>query len=969
MAQTSLSGRVADAGTKEGLAGASISIKGRVAGTITDARGNFTLNTNASTPFTLLISSVGYKSQEITIQGNRDNLTVELVEQPMLGQEVVVSASRVEESVMQSPVTVEKMDIRAIRNTPSANFYDALRNLKGVELSTQSLTFSSVNTRGFTGNGNVRVVQMIDGMDNQAPGLNFSVGNIVGISELDLESVELLPGAASALYGPNATNGLLLMTSKSPFLYQGLSAYAKTGIMSASNRANQNTPFYDVAIRYAKAFNNKVAFKINAGYLTAQDWEATDTRDMSFTNGNTLANGTRQNNPNYNGVNIYGDENPTSANLLAFRQQFAGFLALPAAQLQAISPDLARIVAGVNQISAATGLPATQIVNNILLPNAPISRTGYAERDLVDYRTGSLKLNGALHYRINDRIEAIAQGSWGNGTTVYTGNDRYYIDNFKMGQYKVELRGPRFFVRAYTTQERSGDAFAIGTLGLFMNEAWKPSLNQANLLGSWYPQYAFTYAGGALQTFSTAIQQALAANPTNPAAAYQTALNAVNGASGALHTAARNAADQGRIQPGSEAFNQIADQVKQRPIPNGARFLDKTNLYHAEFMTNLSSFIDPKIAEVLIGGNYRVYDLNSEGTLFAQQPDGSEFNISEYGAYIQASKTIADALKLTGSLRYDKNENFAGQFSPRLSAVYTINKVHNIRASYQTGFRIPTTQDQYIDLNTPQARLIGGLPYFVDKYQLRTIPSYTLESVNAGQPQQFTFPEFKPERVLSFEVGYKGLIANRFLLDVNYYNSTYRNLISGQVIVQPTGATTRNVYSLPTNYTKDVRTQGFGIGVDYLLPRNFTVGGNLSNNTLNTDGVTMFNKEKNRNVLDDGFMVGFNTPKYRYNLNFGNRNISNSGWGFNIVYRHQDAFYWQSSFIAPAARLAANNQLMVVPAINTLDAQVSKRIPSIRSILKLGGSNILKQEYTTGIGNPTVGSMYYISLTFDELLN
>lgn len=106
------------------------------------------------------------------------------------------------------------MGLQAIKSAPAPSFYDALANLKGVEMSTQSLTFKSVNTRGFNANGNTRMVQMIDGMDNQAPGLNFSVGNIVGITELDLENAELIPGAASALYGPNAINGIVLLNSK-----------------------------------------------------------------------------------------------------------------------------------------------------------------------------------------------------------------------------------------------------------------------------------------------------------------------------------------------------------------------------------------------------------------------------------------------------------------------------------------------------------------------------------------------------------------------------------------------------------------------------------------------------------------------------------------------------------------------------------------------------------------------------------
>ncbi|MCR9082419.1 MAG: carboxypeptidase-like regulatory domain-containing protein, partial [Cyclobacteriaceae bacterium] len=305
-AQTTISGTVIDADTKETLVGVNIIVKGKVIGTISDLDGNFTLNVNQEPPFTLIFSMVGYSSQEVEITGGISNLEIELAESTVLGQEVVISASRVEESVMKSPVSVEKMDIIAIREAPQASFYDALNNLKGVEMSTQSLTFKSFNTRGFNANGNVRTVQMIDGMDNQAPGLNFSVGNIVGISELDLESVELLPGASSALYGPNAINGILLMNSKNPFQYQGLSASVRTGIMDEGNRSNPSTGFYDFSARYAKAFNDKVAFKVNVQYLKADDWQANDFRDQSLLNGFGIANGTRANNPGYNGVNSYG---------------------------------------------------------------------------------------------------------------------------------------------------------------------------------------------------------------------------------------------------------------------------------------------------------------------------------------------------------------------------------------------------------------------------------------------------------------------------------------------------------------------------------------------------------------------------------------------------------------------------------------------------------------------------------------
>ncbi|MFC3881115.1 TonB-dependent receptor [Algoriphagus namhaensis] len=954
-AQTTVSGTVIDADTQETLVGVNILVKGKVIGTISDLDGNFTLNVNQDPPFTLIFSMVGYTSQEVEITGGMSNLNISLAESTILGQEVVVSASRVEESVLQSPVSIEKMDIIAIRDAPNASFYDALNNMKGVEMSTQSLTFKSFNTRGFNANGNVRTVQLIDGMDNQAPGLNFAVGNIVGISELDLESVELLPGASSALYGPNAINGILLMNSKNPFQYQGLSASVKTGIMNEGSRQNAATGFYNFAARYAKAINDKVAFKVNVEYLTADDWEANDFRDQSLLNGSTIEGGTRENNPGYNGVNVYGDENAVDLNAL-----------VPA-------------------------IPAGTFV----------SRTGYDERDVADYGTTSLKLNAALHWRINDRVEAIFQGNYGTGTTVYTGADRYSIANFNLGQYKAELRGANWYLRAYTTQERSGDSYAVGIAAQGINEAWKPSLDRNNLAGSWYPQYAQTYAG--------ALQAGLSPEQA--------------------HQQARSVADAGRFMPGTPEFRQALADVTSRPIPGnqegvGARFVDKTNLYHVEGSYNFSDQI--KFAEFIVGANYRVYQLNSEGTLFALDENGDEFSIMEYGGYAQGSKKLFnDKFKLTASVRYDKNENFAGQWSPRVSGVFTTGN-HNFRASYQTGFRIPTTQDQYIDLFTPQARLLGGLPLFRDRYNFGSNPVYSLATVqqfgagvftsaqdpaiqqaaqdeairillaqgvtptpelirplatalvpvfaanaNQGLLQEFELTEFQPERVKSFEIGYKSLLGQRLLVDAYAYFNRFENFIGGQVLVQDRNpqpgnpasdlglnllsANTRTVYSLPTNRSEVIQSWGWALGLDYKLAKGYTLGGNVSYNTLS-------NLEE---LAETGFQPSFNTPEYRYVLNFANREVIDN-LGFAVSYRWQGEFVWQSSFVGPSV---SSQQLSVMPAFGTFDAQVSYKLKSIKSILKLGASNLFGNGYRQAWGNPTVGTMYFVSLTFDEFLN
>lgn len=1002
-AQTRITGTITDAETREPLIGVSIQVKNKIIGTITDIKGEFELNTSTPLPFDLVISSIGYQTQEVEITSDNSDITISLEEQAIQGQEVVVAASRVEESVMKSPVAVEKMDLRQIQQNPTSSFYDGLANLKGVSMTTQGLLFKSVNMRGFGSTGNPRTVQMIDGMDNSAPGLNFPIDNIVGMPELDVESVEVLPGAASALYGPNALNGLILMNSKSPFLYQGLSANIKSGIMSASNRDVTTTPFYDASIRYAKAFNDKFAFKINLAYIAADDWQATDYSNLNV--GGTQ-NGTRGAgvNTDYDGMNVYGDEVQT------------------------------------NMIGVADGLIAAGLMDpaaKALIPNKIVSRTGYLERDLVDYNTKSFKTNIALHYRINEKIEAVGQFNYGYGTTVYTGTGRYSLRNFNLSQTKLELRGDNFTVRGYTTQENSGQSYLAGLAAVSMLNDYKPH-------ASWFGQYVGAFA----QARAGGLGEAEA------------------------HIAARSVADQGMPQPGSSEFESSLDKYRNLGIADGGgRFLDKTDMYHAEGFYNFKNEI--KFIDLLAGANFRHYRLQSEGTLFADNKDGRNgvIPINEYGAFLQAGKSLfADHLKLTGSVRYDKNQNFDGQFTPRISAVGTFGD-QNLRVSYQTGFRIPTTQNQYIDLVTPNGTLIGGLPEFDDRYSLESgiarhvltdflvntlnteyltdadrsainqavqgaIPQITSAVINAvqtdvtaqvtaavtaqvqagnippdqaeaaivaGVTQQMqsaavqqiiqsevtnqassfgqavalsVLPKYKartlsPERIKSWEIGYKGLIARKLFIDAYYYQSIYTNFMGGTVIIVPTapaapglpiesgiGVGNLKGYSRVANTTEEIKVKGWALGANYSIKNGYNLGFNVSNNEL-----------VNFTPTPEQQYAGYNTPRYQYNASFGKRIGSGDRFGFNINYRYAEEYLWQSSFVIPTTTSAPLFSNTMVPAIKNLDAQVSFKLPSIKSILKIGGTNIGGKPYIQAFGSASIGSMYYASITFDELLN
>lgn len=889
-AQTTISGTVTDA-AGETLAGVNILVKDRVIGTITDTKGDYTLTVNDAPPLTLIFSFIGYARQEIDItDANTSGLNIQLLEQTILGQEIVISASRVEESILQSPVTIEKIDLLTIQQTPAPEFYEALANVKGVQVSSGSLNFSSVNTRGFATIANVRFVQLVDGMDVSAPLLNFPTGNIIGIGELDAESMELVPGAASALYGPNAFNGILIMKSKSPFEFQGLSAQFKGGL-TTSDAQGEAYPFFQYGIRYAKAFNNKFAFKLNFSYLDAQDWTGNDYRTSRVNpESQTDLSGTQ----NFDGLNLYGDE---------------------------------------TQIS--TGVPSIGI----------ISRTGFREEDILDNQDAkSTKGDVALHYRLTDKIEAIYNYRYGGGSSIYQGAEKYALRNFTQQFHKAELRADNFFLRGYLNQTDAGDSYNLSALGAYMNEEYNPSIRPDRT--GWVPEYVLAMQG------------------------YFAAL----GVPGGDPAAARAFADRNRPAPGTLEYSALADKVRNQffqGTPPGASFKDDSKVYMAEFNYNFMNQID--FAEIQVGGNVRRYDLFSDGTIFNEGPMDKDFQrikIDEYGVYTQISKTFAKALKLTGSLRYDKNENFEGQITPRFSAVYTFSQSHNIRGSFQTGFRNPDTQAQFIYFPSSGGTLLGSTEANASRYGVHNGGSWTQASYNAfrsaggtldpttgdpvnGDPSLLVtanIPYVQPEKLSSFEIGYKGIISSQVLLDVNYYYSMYSDFIGGNIVASKESTTHQGntlapgtLFSLYSNSPQDISSQGIGVGITYNLSRNYTFSANY--NYANFDII---------GEVPDNFTSNFNTPENKFNVGLSNRKVARN-LGFSVNFRWQESFLWESSY-----------GRWNVPEFGVFDAQVSYKIPNIKTMVKIGGTNLFGGDYRTNLGAPFVGQQYYISLTFDE---
>ncbi|MCS4225324.1 MULTISPECIES: TonB-dependent receptor plug domain-containing protein [Sphingobacterium] len=895
-AQQTINGRVSNSLTGEAAYAISIRIKDSKEGTFSDDRGRFQLKTNKPLPLILSISAIGFEPREVLVESAASPLEIPLNVSPILGQEVVVSASRTVQTKLSSPVTIEQISNKDIRNSAQISYMDMLQGLRGVDVTVSSIGFTSVTTRGFNTSGNTNFTQIVDGMDNQAPGLNFPLGSVIGLTQLDVDNIELLSGASSALYGSRGLNGTMIATGKNPFKYQGLSVLVTQGVNHINAKKNNDpvpaSPYYDWTIRYAKQLSNKIAFKVNGQYTQAKDWVANDE-----TNKNGL--GTALTDPNYNGVNMYGGA--TSVDINPFLEAaLAG------------NPDLA------------------PIVEPLLAHSNYVSRTGYPEYGYLDNRAKLFKVNGEFRYKISPDIEAIASATFGTGNIVYTNDTRYQLKGFKVGQYRLEVRSDKWFVRAYTTQENSGKTLVAGPTAQYINESWKTSYD--GNVGGWYPEYT----AGLLNALATGTSLTDA------------------------HLQGRTLADQGRAELGSALFNRLKDSISNTPISEGGTlFLDRSKLYNAEAQYNFSDHI--KFMQVIAGVNWRLYSLNSKNTLF---PDKDKpIHVNEYSAYLQMAKRVMDErLNIATSFRYDKNTLFAQpRLTSRASLVYDMQRQNYLRFSYQNAYSFPSNiQALQNTLNGYNSFSSGGSSLLlIDNYQFDRYPPYTLESVQKFQStndpkvlQQFKFDDIKPQSVNAFELGYAAMFGKRVMVDVLGYFSTWKNFIGYANVANTPGTDDINAfkdhatyvqYNVAFNGGETVNTYGYAASVSIDLGKNFMTKANYYSDYL---------KNKNNSQINN-----FNTPNYHFNFEFGNSGFGKKQvWSFSTSLRYKPGYYYVVS-----GGLAAGQ----VPSSTVIDAQVSYKLIKARSGIRIGGTNITNKYYSTGIANPRIGAVYYVTYAYN----
>ncbi len=968
LAAQTIKGRVIDSSNGEALYSAVVGEKGTANGSVTDFDGEFNIKVN-NLPCTLVINLVGFDEQEILITSADRKIEIKLVSSDAISPAVEIVSDRMLQKQKQNPLTVERMDATAIKEVPTGNFYEGLAALKGVDMASASLAFRVINTRGFNSTSPVRVLQIIDGVDNQSPGLNFSLGNFLGACDLDVKSVDIVQGASSAYYGPGAFNGVISIETKNPFYTPGLAVNIKKG----------ERRLFQPCIRWADVVNNKdslpfFAYKLNLLYLTAEDWKA-DNYQPIYGQGNNEKNA-----GGYDAVNIYGDE-----------------------------------YFGANDYSSSTAYSTEYRGLGTFYSK------GYKEEDLVDYDTKNTKASLALHFRLKPKLdyespELILQSNIGNGTTMYQGDNRFRLKDIFFMQNKIELtKKNTYFIRAYMTSENAGNTYDPYFTALKLRDQarsqedwasvyrkyWQeriiPQMNDSAHMGgpdlvypnlvpnpNWvgpildpdYSEYNLPYSNAAWNNqFADSLilwhQQVQAL--TNNGNADIFGISPI-----------------GYFAPDSVSFNYHFDRItsmKNNEGEGGTRFFDKSKLYHLQGEYKWNNLIH--LDEIRVGGNARLYRPNSDGTIFSDADsmhlrsynkitytiDTITFDTTfittnyidttytknpisnlEFGFYLGIEKKLLeDKLILNATARLDKNQNYDALISPALSAVFSPVKDHYLRLSLSSALRNPTLTDQYLNLNVGPATLRGNL----DGVDSLITPASFYEfrkTQNSDTIDYFNLAPIRPEQARTIELGYRASIMNKLYLDASVYNTWYQYFIGYKIGLKADfdaqglldyGSVAAYRYS--ANSTSKVITKGANIGASWYFYKENCFTFNYSYNKLvKTDA-------------KDEIIPAFNTPLHKFNVGMNARNLfvnkDGNSWGYGFNYKWVDNYFWEGSpqFTGPVAKF------------DVFDAQINYTFQKQFLNIKVGGSNLFSNKHIEAYGGPMIGRLAYFSITYDWL--
>jgi len=919
------SGTIIDSLRQNPIRGVSVQLEGSMNTTTTDARGEFNLSSSWRIPVTLIFSKPGYVSERYRWQDTTiSEIEVYLQPQHFSAEDQFYYPHRRNESLLETPRTVLKIDAHDLAHSPAFNYMQTLGDARGMHTATTGMIFQSVNPGGLNQSVNRRTLHITDGMDNQIPGEYYAMGYFTGPQEIDLESIEVTDGPLSAVYGGSAMNGLVAYRSKNPFEFRGLSVSTDVGLADIGGiNKDDLTPIFQIGARYAAAYKDKIAAKVSFTALTGEDWHATDISNQQI---DGEKRSTRISDPGYDGVNVYGDE---IFSVFPFGPQ------------------------GSDEI---------------------VTRTGYNESALIDYDELNLrKFNFGLHWLVLQNLEVSFSVDTRQGNTVYVKNNRGYVEDVNIDKIKGEFRGDNYFARVYRSSIEIGRNFDAKLLGRNLNLFSKNNT-------SWF------------QDFGSVFQ-----NPPFDENTFLTARDFADDFGRNL-----SGFNVPRIPAGDPIFEALKDSIidgnagRVQGLDVSAEFESNTSFTHAELFYDFKDLIP--FVGLQLGASTRTYQLNEESTII--NPTNTMEDYTEDGVYGQVyKKVLEDKLSLNFNARLDQTDFYDDEeFSYGLGASFEFLPGQFGRGTFQTGFRFPSLQELFVDKDIGAGRVMGG---FLELNSLTiaqpgtpgitvSIPFNTIylqnvrqfqRAVNAeisegvsrnvainnnltileeGILQNNDLRELEPEEIRYFNFGYRSFLTEKLFLDIDYRQSEIERYISRVSIIRPLGTLspsadlratatlvtdqqTRQIFHFIQNAKNDVITRGVTVGVEYKLSGGYQIG-------LNGQWVTIDN-------ADNIVQVPLNVPEYTFNATISNQRVTEYA-GFSLQVRWQDSFVWTSSFVSGK-----------VDDYATVNAQLIFHLPFYNTKLRLGGRNIFNNRYRNNFGGPTIGALYYVSLSLSDLFD
>ncbi len=572
--------------------------------------------------------------------------------------------------------------------------------------------------------------------------------------------------------------------------------------------------------------------------------------------------------------------------------------------------------------------------------NYVVARTGYYEREVADYGLQNFKGDASIYYKPGDNSELSYTFRTALLNNVYQRANRFRLENYYLAQNVLQYKNPLLLAKIYVTDENTGNSYNLRSAAENIDRNYKPD-------NIWYSDFT---------------------------KAFNAALKTNAGVAESLKTA-RQTADAGRPQPGTDLFQHKLDSLSQ--INNwdiGAALRVKAHLLHTEGIFDLGKFLNTK-TNIQVGADFREYIIIPDGNYFINPVDsGNNLLYTRYGAFVQTSKDFfKNKLRISLSLRADKNEYFDAKISPRITAVYGLGSSDYLRFSYQDGYRYPSIFEGFSNINSGGVKRIGGLRImstgiFENSWLKSSIDAFKAAvntDVNANGLtqsaafdkeknllQRNTYTYLQPEHLNSYELGYRALIGSKLFLDFDAYFNNYDNFIAQVETSIPNTRDDSQIpaylfdnnkqarYRLWTNSKTTVYNYGAGLDARFVLSDKYSISGNVSYAAL---------KKTDQN---DGLEDGFNTPAWILNAAFNAdkffKNIS-----FTVSAKYQSGYYWQSFLV--------NGD---VPSVFNLDCYVGYSFKNTLLNIKAGGTNVLNKYYYSFLGGPQIGAYYYTTFTY-----